>query len=60
LRKKSDIKDYGQYIDELNEIEERVRGLKLPVTFSQHLYELRGNIEFVRNTLEKLESASKA
>jgi len=59
LRKESDIKDYRQYIDELNNIDERVRGLKLPVTFSQHLYELRGNIEFVRNTLEKLESASK-
>jgi TRAP transporter TAXI family solute receptor len=52
--KRDDIEQRkDDYLEKLNEIEDRVRELKLPVTFSMHAYELRAHIELVRSKLEK-------
>jgi TRAP transporter TAXI family solute receptor len=52
--KRNDIEQRKEdYLEKLNEIEDRVRELKLPVTFSQHAYELRAHIELVRSKLER-------
>lgn len=53
LRRKDIEQNKDDYLEKLNEIEDRVRELKLPVTFSQHAYELRAHIELVRSRLEK-------
>jgi len=45
--------DNHQHLEKLNEIEEMVRKVKLPITFSQHAYELRAHIELVRSKLKK-------
>ncbi len=57
LRQSVGKQTHAQYLDELNEIEDKVNELKLPVAFSQHIYELRGHIELVRRKLERLETA---
>ena len=49
-----DRQDLEKYRTELIDIEGRVNILRLPVSFSQHLYELKGNIELVRTKLERL------
>lgn len=46
-------KDNNLYLEKLNEIEEMVRKVKLPITFSQHAYELRAHIELVRSKILK-------
>ncbi len=38
-------------IAELDQIEERVNGLKLPLDYANHLYSLRGHIDYVRTRL---------
>jgi uncharacterized protein len=48
--------NYDQYRERLNEIEDKVRGLNLPVTFSQHIYELRSHIDLVRSRLDRVAS----
>lgn len=53
LREKSLLENRAQYLDKLNEIEDKVSDLKLPVTFSQYAYELRAHIELVRSKLQK-------
>ena len=55
LREKSLLENRIQYLDKLNEIEDKVSALKLPVTFSQYAYELRAHIELVRTRLQKVE-----
>ena len=45
--------DNNLYLEKLNEIEEIVRRVKLPITFSQHAYELRAHIELVRSKILK-------
>lgn len=50
------IADKNQYIEKLNEIEDRVSELKLPVAFSQYAYELRSHVELVRSKLHRLSS----
>lgn len=54
LREKTLSENRIQYLDKLNEIEDKVSDLKLPVTFSQYAYELRGHIELVRSKLQKV------
>lgn len=49
-----DKQDFEKYWTELVDIEDRVNTLKLPVSFSQHLYELKGSVELVRTKLERL------
>jgi TRAP transporter TAXI family solute receptor len=56
LREKTLPENRIQYLDKLNEIEDKVSDLKLPVTFSQYAYELRGHIELVRSRLQKKQS----
>jgi len=51
-------KDHQAYLDMLNEIEEKVNDLKLPLSFSQHIYELRSHIELVRTKLVRMEGIS--
>ncbi len=52
--KRKDIEQRKEdYMEKLNEIEERVSELKLPVAFSQHAYELRAHIELVRSKLSR-------
>jgi hypothetical protein len=46
-------KNTNEYLEKLNEIEEMVRNVKLPITFSQHAYELRAHIELVRSKILK-------
>ena len=49
------------HLRELDRIEDRVRSLKVPIEFSEHIYGLRGNIEFVRGKLSSgLERQEKA
>ena len=50
--------DFKKYLAELGNIEDKVNGLRLPVSFSQHLYELRGHIELVRTKLERLSNSN--
>lgn len=45
--------DIRLHLDKLNEIEEMVRKVKLPIAFSQHAYELRAHIELVRSKLQR-------
>jgi TRAP transporter TAXI family solute receptor len=56
LREKTSPENRIRYLDKLNEIEDKVSDLKLPVTFSQYAYELRGHIELVRSRLQKNQS----
>jgi len=49
-----DKQDFEKCWTELVDIEDRVNTLKLPVSFSQHLYELKGSVELVRTKLERL------
>lgn len=50
---KTPEQDNQVYLEKLNEIEEMVRNVKLPITFSQHAYELRAHIELVRSKILK-------
>jgi TRAP transporter TAXI family solute receptor len=59
LRLSAGKQNHADYLDELNEIENKVNELKLPVAFSQHIYELRGHIELVRTKLERLDASSR-
>lgn len=42
-------KDY--YLKKLDQIESRARAIKLPISYSQHLYELRAHINLVRSII---------
>lgn len=59
LRQNIGKQSYLEYLDELNGIEDKVNELKLPVAFSQHIYELRAHIELVRTKLARLEALSR-
>ncbi len=48
------IRKYG---DELNTIDRKVNMMQLPISFSQHVYELKGNIDLVRSKLDRLSRA---
>lgn len=54
IQANTDKQEFEKYLAELGNIENKVNGLRLPVSFSQHLYELRGHIELVRARLERL------
>ena len=40
-----------KFLDELDRIEERVNKMKVPIEYTEHLYGLRGHIDFVRGKL---------
>ena len=52
LQEKLDEEERKELLDKLDEIEDRARVLRLPVTFSQYAYELRAHIELVRARLK--------
>ena len=43
---------YAQHLKELDVIEERVKHMKVPLDFSDHVYGLREHIDFVRKRLQ--------
>ncbi len=43
--------DRDYYLQKLDQIESRARLIKLPISYSQYLYELRSHIEFVRSKI---------
>jgi len=51
VREPLDDEERKEMLAKLNEIEDRARVLRLPVTFSQYAYELRAHIELVRARL---------
>lgn len=54
IQANADKQEFQKYLVELDDLEDKVNMLRLPVSFSQHLYELRGHIELVRTKLERL------
>jgi TRAP transporter TAXI family solute receptor len=56
LRQSDQPRDREEYLAMLNDIEDKVNELKLPISFAQHVYELRGYIELVRTNLLRRES----
>lgn len=59
LRDGTHERNHQEFLAMLNEIEDKVNELKLPVSFSQHIYELRSHIELVRTKLIRLEGLLK-
>ena len=51
LRQEKDSENWAFFYQKLDDIEDRVSGMKLPISFSQYIYELRVNIQFVRSQL---------
>ena len=49
LKQESELENRAYFYKKLDEIEQRVSEMKLPISFSQYIYELRGNIQFVRS-----------
>jgi hypothetical protein len=45
----------AENLRQLDDIEDRVNRMKLPLEYSEYLYSLRGNIEFVRGRLRAKE-----
>ena len=48
--------DYELYLQQINQIEERVDKMKMPKNFAEYIYSLKGHIQFVRDRIEKMES----
>ena len=44
----------SKYGEELNAIDRKVNMLQLPNSFTQHVYELKGNVDLVRSKLDRL------
>jgi uncharacterized protein len=57
IKQEVDIEDWSFFDKKLDDIEDRVGGMKLPISFSQYIYELRINIDFVRSQLRQKRSA---
>ena len=51
LKENSPVKNRAFFLERLNEIEARVKELKIPITYSQDLYNLRSHIDLVRSKL---------
>ena len=49
----SGIDAHADYMKKLDAIEDRVNQLKVPLVYSDHIYALRQNIEFVRGRISK-------
>lgn len=58
VRTESSKDKLDEYVKKLDDIEDRVNHMKVPLDFSSHIYELRGHIHFVRERLQ--ETAAKA
>jgi hypothetical protein len=53
IKPNSDAAEHADYMKKLDSIEERVNQLKVPLVYSDHIYALRQNIEFVRGRIQK-------
>ncbi len=51
LNQEQGMLDRDYYLQKLDQIESRARSIKLPISYSQYLYELRSHIEFVRSKI---------
>ena len=49
----------SKYGEELNAIDRKVNMLQLPNSFTQHVYELKGNVDLVRSKLDRLSRSVK-
>jgi len=49
LKQKTENENREYFYRKLDEIEQKVSEMKLPISFSQYIYELRGNIQFVKS-----------
>ncbi|MGZ3790416.1 MAG: TAXI family TRAP transporter solute-binding subunit [Bacteriovorax sp.] len=43
------------YLQQINQIEERVNKMKMPQNFSEYIYSLKGHIQYVRDRVERIE-----
>ena len=57
IKQEVDIEDWSFFDKKLDDIEDRVGGMKLPISFSQYIFELCINIDFVRSQLRQKRSA---
>lgn len=53
LKQNSPVKNKTFFLERLDEIETKVKELKIPITYSQDLYNLRSHIDLVRAALNK-------
>jgi hypothetical protein len=53
LKQNSPVKNKTFFLERLDEIEAKVKELKIPITYSQDLYNLRSHIDLVRAALNK-------
>lgn len=53
MKAETDHARYAKHLKELDEIEDRVNHMKVPIEYAEHLYVLREHIEFVRNKLTR-------
>jgi len=54
MKPEAGYKEYADYLERLDAIEERVNHMKVPLVYSDLLYILREHIEFVRGRLERM------
>lgn len=47
--------DCENYLQQINQIEERVNKMKMPQNFSEYIYSLKGHIQLIRDRVEKIE-----
>lgn len=51
---------YQDYLQQLDNIEDRVSRMRIPLDLTDYVYSLRGHIQFVRDRLERLNRMEKA
>ena len=54
IKQQPNLQERSAYQKRLDEIEERVNDMKVPLEFAEHIYSLRGHIHFVRERLDAL------
>lgn len=52
-RQTADQGQRSEHLSELDRIEDKVNHLKVPLEYSEHIYSLRGHIDFVRDKLDR-------
>ncbi len=54
LKPMASAEELREFIEKLDDIEERVNQLRVPLEYSDHVYELRQHIDYVRERLRKV------
>ena len=52
MQSKNNAEQVQEHLKKLDSIEEKVNHMKVPLNFTEHLYSLRGHIDFVRSRLQ--------